>query len=77
MAVLGRLLGVLRRSWVPLGRLLGVPWTVLGVSWVHLGPLGRLLGASSTIWDRFWRVSGKVWEGLGWGQGLKISVFSY
>ena len=64
-ATLGRVLAVLAASWTSLGSLLGAPWVILGVSWVPLGSLGCLLGASWAIWNRFWKVSGRVWEGFG------------
>ena len=73
----GRISGSLGHSWAPLGRLLGVPWALLGVSGAPLGSLGRLVSASWAIWGRFWRGSGMVWEGFGWGQELKITFFSY
>ena len=53
--------GRLRRSWRPLGGVLGAleaSWWRLGVSWAHLEASWRRLGAS-------WRVLGASWGRLG------------
>ena len=57
-------------SWVPLGRLLGVPGALLAVSGAPLGPLARLLGDLGFILKDFRK-------GLGDGQDLKITAPSY
>ena len=63
----------LGRSWAPLGRSLGVPGTLLDVSWAPLGSLGHLLNDFLALG----RVRGMVlegfWKGFGRGLGFKIA----
>ena len=57
----------LGRSWAPLGRSLGVPGTLLDVSWAPLGSLGHLLNDFLALG----RVRGMVLEGFWKGFGLQ------
>ena len=63
----------LGRSWAPLGRSLGVPGTLLDVSWAPLGSLGHLLNDFLALG----RVRGMIlegfWKGFGRSLGFKIA----
>ena len=68
---LGRSGGPKAWFWDALGRLPNASWTLLGVSWLHLGPHGRLqasfLRVPGASEPRFWRVHGAF--------GLDLGVF--